>query len=164
MVPVLLALDSLIWYYVWKNYKSDRSKGPYPENPQFDYDLDQLWLANWIEQPDLPQQDKFEDIAIKQAFEAELDLEEELEDISRPADIVWCNGTPLVPNYEADMRRFLRIKSQAYQDGEYNSKLMEDGGEDELYIAWFMLKGYPRYGAERLLHAGYKPWDDLDGI
>ena len=41
----LAIIDALIWYGLYKLYKGDRAKGPYPENPLFDADLDALFYG-----------------------------------------------------------------------------------------------------------------------
>jgi len=184
VVPILLALNGVIWYGVTKAYKYDRANGPYPENPQFDLDLDKLWeeglksnfipssypVINTVSQLEEEKDDRL----IMQDFEAwqeqernrDKDLEDYLwyEGILNPDEVIWCDGTPLEPYNEADYEKFLKIKDKAFLEGIYNSKPLAEGGEEDLYKAWFMLKGCSDYGAEKLLETGIMPWQfDLEG-
>ena len=177
MVPVLLVIDSLIWYGLIKSYRYDRATGPYPENPQFDLDLDNLWEQGTkpfqpIILPKLKRED--DDKLLKKDFEAwverERNRDKTLEDylweegIVNPQEVVWCDGTPLVACDSEDLITFERILNKAYLEGVYNSKLLEDGGYHDLYKAWLMMKGCSDYGAEQLLEMGVMPWQfDLEG-
>lgn len=190
MLAVLLA-DCIIWYKVWAVHKFDKAQGPYSENPLFDHDLDELWKAStsWTMCPrglcETPSsqynpmmtckgcKENEDDIVIKQSFETWLKQESQkdktLEDYLweegylNPQEVIWSEGVPLTPGDPKDFKEFLKIKNKAYLEGTYNSKLLEEGGEEDLYKTWFMLKGCSDFGAEQLLLQGIKPWEiDFD--
>lgn len=173
MLPILLALNGVIWYGVAKAYHYDRSTGPYPENPQFDSDLDKLWDAatpyTFKHRPPIRVLDKQEDTLIQKDFEAWSEKERKrdptLEDylwqegIINPEETVWCEGIPLDPANPRDIETFERIKDKALLSGIYHSKNLDEGGLEDLYKTWFMLKGCSDYGAEMLISSGVKPWN-----
>ncbi len=152
MVPILLIANALIWYKVYKSYKTDKEEGPYPENPSYDQDLDDLWDGEIIIKFREWQEDK---------PPAQATIEDYLweEGIINPDETVWCDGYPLDPTWRTDHIQFDRIRSRAYERGDYNGLPLNEGGQEEMYISWFMMKGCSRYGAEQLLAEGVKPWE-----
>lgn len=121
------------------------------------------------------EEDKQEDLLIKRDFELWMKKESKrdrtLEDylweqgIINPQEVIWCNGTPLVPGDQEDFKEFIKIKDRALLEGEYNSRPLKEGGEYDLHKAWFMLKGCSEYGAEKLIASDVKPWQfDFDSV
>lgn len=175
MIPLLLFIDGIIWYGVLRSYKTDISQGDYPENATVDNDLDAAWQTATATAPiiTIPVINKLEekdnDKLIKRNFEAWLKsqtlrdytLEDYLwkEGILNPEEIIWCEGVPLSACDPDDMKIFEEIKNKAFLEGMYHSKLLEEGGLEDLYKSWFMLKGCSDYGAEILLASGVKPWE-----
>lgn len=89
-------------------------------------------------------------------------------DINEPEDIIewmrlpkyiWCEGHPLEVGKKADLDDFNEIKDQALLKGVYNSKLLEEGGLDQLYKDWYQLMGVSDYRADSLVRQGMKPWE-----
>lgn len=171
MIALVIA-NIFIWNKVWATYKHDRSTGPYPENPLFDLDLDRLWDAPTKPPKHFINEDKDQEKQLIRDFEQwletqprrDLDLEEYLwrEGILNPEEAIWCEGVPLEAGNKQDYNTFLKIKDKALLEGMYNSKNLEDGGLEDLYISWFMLKGCGDYGAKKLIGMNIKPWEFTD--
>lgn len=185
MVPVLLVLNGIIWYGVVKTHHSDKSKGPYPENPQFDHDLDRLWQASTRNNP--IEFNIFKKASVVEACqEAGLTPDQELiqsyqewldnhytkdtslenylwqEGIVNPQETIWCEGRPLEAGNAKDWEYFEEIKERAYLDNMYHGRNLDEDGLHYLYITWFMLKGCSYYGAQQLIAQGVKPWEFPD--
>lgn len=177
MVIGLWLLNGIVWTAVAKLHANDKKKllyGPYPENPLFDIDMHNLYLAKM---PDYPSNtttlnEKDEELLIKRNFERWLELEATREDLEElywregiinPQEIIWVEGSPLIVGDPEDRQRFEDIKDKALLEGIFNSKPLEDGGLRDLYKAWFMMKGCSDFGAEKLIEEGIKPWEfDFD--
>lgn len=171
MVSILL-FDLIAGYALYRAYKNDKAKGAYPENELFDPDLDKLWnidhinkTLNKINNP-IPVRD---DELIQHNFELWLERERRrdktLEDYLweagyvNPIEIVWVDGVPLTPGNAKDTALFEQIKDKALLEGQFQQKLLTDGGLEDLYVKWFEMKGCSHYGAQLLLSYGINPWD-----
>lgn len=159
----LLILDAILWYWLYRANREDKSNGPYPENETFDWDMDRLGKLESLGSINSSSyNDKLDDIAIKQYFESTLQPTEEPEETEPnidPEKEIWCNGYKLRPLDPEDMKRFMEIKNRANLRGDYNSVPLDDGGEDLIYRDWFRMKGCSLEGAESLINQGYKPWE-----
>jgi hypothetical protein len=80
------------------------------------------------------------------------------EGILNPEETIWCEGIPLSAYDAKDMETFEKIKDKALLEGTYNSKNLDEGGLEDLYKTWFMLKGCSDYGADMLVKSGVEPW------
>jgi hypothetical protein len=113
--------------------------------------------------------EKLDEKLIKRDFETWLEQEQKrdftLEDylwqegILNPEETIWCEGIPLTAYNPKDMETFDKIKDHALLEGIYHDKNLEEGGLDDLYKSWFMLKGCSDYGANLLVKSGVKPWE-----
>jgi hypothetical protein len=196
MLPLIAAnviLGGILWYISIqdkKNLDKERLYGDHPNNPQYDEDLRNLWLADAIQKVKTnffldQENDKGEDEAIKSRYRAfidrdpgtirpddeDLDEERELIQALNPEDELWCNGFKLEPCNPEDFAFFrAKIVTKAYQEQEYDGLPLDDGGLDRLYLDWFKMKGASQDGAEILFYRmGLKPWEwnegcDFEGV
>lgn len=173
MFPLIIG-NIVVWSLVSFLEYRDRSQSYYPCNPNFDGDMDALWLAPEIPIPvgytpileEIP--DKDEDRLIKTDFEKWLSLqsfdeseEERLikEGILEPdgPTVVWVEGEPLQIGNPNDLKRWKELKRKALTLQIFNSKNLSEGGKFDLDVVDLMFKGFSKYGAERALALGANP-------
>lgn len=183
-VPSLLLANIIIWSKLYRDIKQGRATGPFPENPLFDYDLDKFWVecpAGGCETPATEfypgmscqgcsetVDEKLEEKLIKQDFLAWWEIERKKdpdltdilwkEGILNPEEYVVVEGMFLIPGDPEDLQAYMRVRSQAQLRQQYNDINFPEG-QVEMDIAWFMLKGCSRYGAEQLMAHGVRPWE-----
>lgn len=155
---LLLILDIIIWHKLIKDQAV----------PQ-DESLSEVQVV-----PPINTNPELDDWEIKDTFERWLKKEslkdDSLEDqlwrlgIINPQETVWANGYPLVPGDPDSLIEFQDIKNKAFIEGMYNSKLLEEGGREDMDHDWLMLKGCSDYGATQLLLQGVKPWEFEFGL
>jgi hypothetical protein len=164
LIPVLLVVDTIIWGTLYRIIQQDRAFRPIkpaqtrenrPNRPEQELDPSDLLIKrdfeSWLAKQNRPSGEKT--------------LSDYLweEGIINPDEVVWANGTPLVPGDPDDMAKFEEIKDKAILEGLWEDIPMEDGGQRKMYIVWLRLKGTSIDGANRLLDEGVKPWEfDFD--
>jgi hypothetical protein len=101
----------------------------------------------------------FEDIVFKQAFEkwskSETEMREADED-SFTGKIV-INGMYLKPCSVSDLKRFHDMRSKAYIEDEWNSIPLNEGGKRKMQFDWFRMLGYPDWLAYNMALQGIDP-------
>lgn len=177
MILPLLIIDILLYRWIVKDYRHQRENGPYPENCQYDQDMQDLWNLcpeKLCEGPDpyIPvpckvcrsedPRESDSELKARLFFSNWLENEHKL-GLKNLEQIVIVNGIPLQPGNEDDMEVFLKAKDQAYAEGMFHSKNLNEGGREELYTLWLQLKGCSPFGAKTLLSMDIKPWEfDLE--
>lgn len=183
MILQLITLNLYIWNWIRQDYKHERENGPFPENPQFDPDLDALaqcesylipknaWKpcpSGLCESPNgIPsplcklcrrEDDSVSELRTKLAFAEWVEQQKELA-LEEWDNTIVVNAIPLKQGNPKDMELFLTMKDTALKEGMFHSKNLEDGGLYDLYYIWFRLKGCSDYGAKILLDMNIKPWE-----
>lgn len=141
----------------------EKETGPFIQNPCFDLDLDKYDTGKW--RTSKPQRQYNQNTAeiLKERFDlgdrsSLIDFFWEV-GILNPDETVWVEGTALEPYNKRDLQKFMILKNNATLKGVFNGKNLDEGGQEDLYVAWFRLKGCSREGAEFLLAEGVKPWE-----
>ncbi len=169
MIPALIGFGAAM-----AHHKLNKERyGNNPSNDMYDEDLDRLSQSctkALLKLEEDEEDDKALQIKLRQNIELQ-NIKDEGEDwfiehgILVADRIVWCDGHPLEPGNPDDYKLFMEIKNQAYLRDTYNDIPLDDGGGDALYIDWFRIQGFSKYGAQKMMELGINPWEvDEDDI
>lgn len=149
--------NAIVWGIIlfqnWEDRKYDQARQPVPDN--YDRDLDKLWDNNLD-----PDADRWEEKSILEMVKKD-QSRYKYDPYADPTTAVYpqsimIEGKSYVPC--TDLNSFLRDRNTWKLRGMFNGINLEEGGEELLDIAHFVMLGYAEHSAEVLVWEGNNPF------